>query len=133
MADVATDLNQTIASAVNARIESEVAKAMAGDEMMGKFVAAALNQEIEVKDSRDSYRTRKTTYLRHTIENAMREATKAAVQKTISREQKKLERAVAAHLRENTDRIAEQLVGKFVETTDSPYRVNVALKFPSRD
>jgi hypothetical protein len=129
---VSGDLNQVIVSAVQARIEAEVAAALSGDEMIGKYVAAALNQPIEV--GRDSYsRGRRTTYLRETIDTAMREATKAVVTQVIAEEREAIERAVRAELRDRVDGLAVQLVNSAVESVEKPYGLSVTLQYPRRD
>lgn len=126
------DLNQVIIAAVNARIEASVAAALSGDDVIGKYVAAALNEPIEVKD-RSGYRTRKTSYLREVIDGAIREATKAAVSTVIAEEREAIERAVRAELRERTDALAVQLVGSAVAAVEKPYGVSIKLEYPSRD
>lgn len=126
------DLNQVIASAVQARIETEVAGALAGSDLMAQYVSAALHQQIDVKD-RDRYSTRKSTYLRETIDEAIRAATKAAVAKVIAEEAEAIEAQVATELRKNVKSIAKTLVGKVADAADSPYGVKVELNYPSRD
>ncbi|MGW5514646.1 hypothetical protein [Nocardia africana] len=128
---VSGDLNQVIVSAVQARIEAEVAAALSGDEVIGKYVAAALNQPIEV--GRDSYNRRRTTYLRETIDTAVREATKAAVTQVIAEEREAIERAVRAELRDRVDGLAVQLVNSAVESVEKPYGLSVQLEYPRRD
>jgi hypothetical protein len=122
-----SDLNQVIANAVNARIEATVAAALSGDELIGQYVAAALNQEIRLERN---YRTTTTTYLKHTIDEAMREATKAAVQKLIAEEREAIEEAVRKELRRGIKAVAEKLVGSVVEAASSSYRLSVNLEYP---
>jgi hypothetical protein len=126
------DLNTVISTAVQARIEAEVAAALSGSELMGQYVAAALQQKIEVKDGH-SYRTRETTFLREAIDKAIREATKAAVRKVIAEEAEEIEAAVATELRRNVKTIAKTLVGKVVEKAEDTYGIEVNLKYPGRD
>lgn len=126
------DLNQVIASAVQARIESEVAAALSGSELMGQYVAAALSQKITVED-RGSYRKRETTFLRETIDGAIKEATKAAIAKVIAAEAEAIEATVAAEIRKNVKPIAKTLAGKLADAAASPYGVNVELRYPGRD
>lgn len=125
------DLNQVIASAVQARIEAEVAAALSGDEVIGKYVAAALNQPIEV--GRNSWDRRKTTFLRNVIDEALRAATKNAVQQAIAEEREAIERAVRTELRDRVDALAVQLVGSAVESVENPYGIKVELQYPRRD
>ncbi len=128
--EITGDLNQVIASAVQARIETEVATALAGSDLMTKYVAAALHQPISVRDSGD-YRDRKTTYLREAIDNAIRAATKTAIANVVAAEAEAIEKAVAAAIRADIKGIAKSLAGKLVEAAEKPYGVSVALKYPS--
>jgi hypothetical protein len=122
------DLNNTIANAVTARIEAEVTAALAGSEVMNHYVAAALSQPIEVKDPR-TYRTRTTTYLKETIDAAIKEATKVAIAKVIAAEQKRIERTVRDAIRDQVDFIGRQLVASLVEKADSAYGIQVTLRY----
>jgi hypothetical protein len=128
---VEEDINKVIASAVNARVEAKVAEALAGDEMIGRYVTAALMQEIEVGGT--SYTRRKTTFLRYTIDEAMRGATQAAVKRVIAEEMPAIERAVRAQLLSSVDTIAAQLAGSVVDAADRSYGIHVELNYPSRD
>jgi hypothetical protein len=125
----AGDLNQVIASAVQARIETQVAAAFSGSDLMAQYVAAALHQKIEVKD-RDRYNTRTTTFLRETIDKAIQEATAAAVRRVIAEESAQIEAEVTKELRKNVKVLAAQLVGQVSESTKAPYGVTVTLNYP---
>jgi hypothetical protein len=127
--NVSGDLNQVIASAVQARIETEVAAALSGSELMGQYVAAALTQKIQVED-RGTYRKRETTFLRETIDGAIKEATKAAVHKVVAAESEQIERAVETALRKDLKKISVALAGKLAEASQSPYGVTVELRYP---
>lgn len=129
--DINQDLNTVIASAVNARIEAQVVEALAGDAMIGRMVTAALQQPITVRDSA-TYRDRKTTFLAHTIEQTLQEATKAAVQRVIKDEAPTLEMAVRGELRRNINTVAKQLVGSVLNATEKGYGITVEMKFPGR-
>lgn len=124
------DLSQVIVAAVNARVEATVAEALAGDEMIGKYVTAALMQEIEIGTG---YRARKTTFLRNAIDGAMRSATEAAVKRVVADEAPAIERAVRAQLLSSVDRIAAQLVGSVADAAERPYGIRVELDYPTRD
>lgn len=131
-APIENDLNQVIANAVTARIEAQVAAALSGDEVIGKYVAAALNQPMEVNDP-GTYRTRKTTFLRETIDTALRDAAKNAVRQAIAEEREAIERAVRTELRDRVDALAVQLVGSAVAAVENPYGVRVELTYPRKD
>lgn len=122
------DLNNTIATAVTARIEAEVTAALAGSDLMTSYVAAALSQPLEVKDPH-TYRTRQTTFLKETIDKSIQAATKAAVAKVVASEQKRIEKVVRDALKEQVDIIGSRLVGQLVEKAESPYGINVELRY----
>ena len=127
--DVASnDLNTVISTAVQARIETEVAAALSGSELMSQYVQAALHQPIEVQDR--NYRKRNTTYLRETIDEAMREATKAAVKRVIVEEQDKIEAEVARELRKNVKGIANQLATNMADAAGTAYGMKIEVTYP---
>jgi predicted trehalose synthase len=97
---------------------------------MGRYVAAALGQVIEVPKAGSSYEKRKTTYLKHTIDKALQEATKAAVARVLAEEAPALEEAVRKELRRNIAAVAEQLVGSVKKSAESSYGITVELKMP---
>ncbi|WP_280499398.1 hypothetical protein [Nocardia cyriacigeorgica] len=127
----AADLNTVIAAAVQARIEAEVAAALSGDEVISKYVAAALNQPIEI--GHNSWDRRKTTFLRNTIDEAMRAATKAAVEQAVAEEREAIENAVRAELRDRVDALAVQLVDSLASAAEAPYGISVQLKYRGQD
>ena len=128
---VSNDLNTVISSAVQARIETEVAAALSGSELMGQYVSAALLQPIEVQDK--NYRKRNTTYLRETIDEAIREATKAAVKRVIAEEQEQIEAQVAKELRGNIKDVAKSLAGNFAKSATSAYGFTVEVTYPGEN
>lgn len=127
-----SDLNQVIVSAVNARVEAAVAAAMSGDEVMGKYVAAALNQPVEIPDG-TSYGKKRVPFLRNVINNAIRDAAKAAVTQVVTEQRPAIEAAVRASIAERLGDLANNLVDGLAKTSASPYSVNVALKFRDQD
>ena len=127
MSEITGDLNQVIASAVQARIETEVAAALSGSELMGQYVAAALTQEITVERN---YRSRKTTFLKETIDGAVKEATAAAVRKVVAAEAPAIEALVEKEMRKNVKAWASTLVSKIAEKAESPYGLTVELRYP---
>lgn len=126
------DLNQVIVSAVNARVEAAVAAAMSGDEVMGKYVAAALNQQIEVGNS---YNRKQTTFLRHTIDNAMRDAAKVAVAEAIAEQKSVIVAAVKDSIVERLGLLANNMVDALADTATNPYAISVDVKYrdPNRN
>lgn len=130
MAEVTSDLNQVISSAVLARVETEVAKALSGSELMSQYVAAALSEKITVRDG--GYRDRKTTFLRETIDAAIKAATKAAVIRVVEAESDALEKMVETELRKQIKGIAKSLVGQVSDSVKSTYGLTVELKYAGR-
>lgn len=129
MTAIETDLNSVISSAVNARIEAALVGALSGDEVIGRYVTAALTQPIEVGSS---YNKRKTTFIKHTLDAAMQDIAKAAVARVLTEEVGEIEAAVRKELRANISAIAQQLVGSVTKAAESPYGITVELKYPSR-
>ena len=131
---VMLDLNQTITSAVQARIEAEVMKALSGDEAIGAFVAAALNQNVEFKDSR-SYNTVREPFLRNVLRKAIQAATVEATQRLIAEELPTIEDDIREALRRDVKRIAETLTNSLAEAAAKTYgvKVDLSLLVPGRD
>lgn len=127
MTDIATDLNATIASAVNARIEAAVLEALSGDEVIGRYVTAALYQPIEVGSG---YSKRKTTFLKETLDGAIRDATKAAVASILATERPLIEDEVRKALRRGVAKMAEGIASSLADNAANGYGVTVELKLP---
>lgn len=131
--NIETDLNATIAAAINAKVEAGVFAALAGDEVLGKYVAAALNEPIEIPRNGSSYDKIKTTYLRHTINQALKKAVHDAVAKFIEGEQAVIEAEVAKALRKQASEIGRQFAEHLAsQTIGRAYGVNVELRFPNQ-
>lgn len=125
MSDLAQDLNSTITHAINARIEAAIAEAFVTDEFMGRYVTAALQQQVEV---RDGYDRRKVPFLNHVLSEAIREATKAAVARWLRENGQQIEDEVAKALRRETKNIAAALTKTLTDVADKTYGVSVDLK-----
>lgn len=113
MSEFDADLNSVITSAVNARVEAAVASALAGDEVIGRYVTAALQRPVEVPNGTGFGKERKP-FLSHVIEQAVRDATKVAVQKFITDEAATFEDEVRKHVRRAAPDFAAQMVGALV-------------------
>jgi hypothetical protein len=125
-ADPTPDLNAVITSAVQARIEAEVLAALSGDETFGKFVLAALNQQVEVpKPGGSSYDKLRVPWLQAVLSNSIQDATRQAIRKVLEVEAPKLEEAVTAELRKNIKQIAQGLVGAMTESAKSDYSFKI--------
>ena len=124
-------IDATITAAVNARVEAEVARALSGDEVLGRYVTAALQQTVEVNTG--DYRKQKVPFLSKVLHDAIQAATKRAVAAWLedADERARLETAVVTALRSSRDEIASNLVDQVVAAADKPYGVTVELKFPN--
>jgi len=126
------DLNATIVAAVNARVEAEMMKALSGDEAIGRFVTASLQQSVEVKDG---YRTKHVPFLTHVLEGAIRSSVKLACERLIAEELPTIEAEVRKALRRDVARIAKTLTNSLAEAAANTYgvKVNFDLLMPGRD
>lgn len=107
--DLTGDLNATITAAVNARVEATVTAALAGDEIIGKYVAAALNQPVG--EDRSLYgREKPKPYLTTIVTKAIQEATRSAVEELVAEERPRIVDEVKKALRRNLPEIADRLV-----------------------
>ena len=127
MSQLDTDLTATIAAAVNARIEAAVAAALASDEVLAQYVAAALNQPIEV--DRNNPRL-KTTYLHHMLRQAIQAATKAAAERVLAEDHELIEEEVRNALRRNVSAIAAGIAGSLASHAAKGYGVQVSVRLP---
>src|SRR5690606_27963440 len=107
MTDLEKDLNTTIAAAVNARVEAAVMAALSGDELIGRYVSAALTEPV----AQDTYGRKPTkTYLTTVVTEAIQEATTAAVKELVEAERPKIVEEVKKALRRNLPEVADRLV-----------------------
>jgi AAA+ superfamily predicted ATPase len=125
--DLDNDLNATIANAVNARIEASVMAALSSDDVLGKYVAAALNQPISIDRN---YRKIETTYLQHTLRASVQEATKAALVRVLTEDQELIEDEVRKALRRNVAGIAAGIAGSIADHAKKGYGVQVTVRLP---
>lgn len=121
------DLNQTIVSAVNARVEAEMMKALSGDETIAAFVTAALRQAVEVKNPR-TYSTTKEPFLTNVLRGAIQEAAKAACKRLIAEELPNIEDEIRKALRRDVKRIASTLTESLASAADKAYGFDVKLE-----
>jgi uncharacterized protein (DUF885 family) len=129
MSNIEGDLNATIASAVNARIEAEVMAALSGDEVIARFVTAALQQKVG--DQR--YGKQQRTFLAAALETAIKDATKAAVGRLIEEERPLIEDEIRKALRRNVKTMADSIVGNLADKASSAYGVRVELQLPGEN
>ncbi len=126
--DLGGDLNATITAAVNARINAETFAALSSDDVLGKFVQAALMQPMET----DRYSSKKIPYIEQVLKNAVQAATKAAVSQWVQENQGSIKERVIAALTDNMDGIAAAMVDSMVKSTQSGYSTSVSLQFEKR-
>lgn len=101
------DINATIATAVNARIEAAVMESLSGDDVLARFVTAALTQPVK----QDTYdRSPRKTFLAHTVQKAIQDATRAAIEALVEEEKPRIEDECRKALRRNLPAVAERLV-----------------------
>ena len=124
------DINQIIASAVNARVEAQVLAALSGDEVIGKLVTAALTEQVSATN--DRYDSKKVPYLTKIVRDAIKEATAAALRRLIEEEMPVIEEEIRKALRRDIKGIAGQLAGQLTKEATRAYGVTVELKFPER-
>lgn len=127
MTDLLPDLNDTIVSAVQARVSAEVLKALSGDELIGQMVAAALNKPVTV---RRGYRDEQSTWVAEAVREVVTQIAREALHEAVELERPAIKKAVTDHLRGQRETIAENLVGGLAETSNSPYRVDVNFAWP---
>lgn len=118
------NLDDTIIAAVNARVEAAVMAALAGDETIGQFVAAALAQEVgETGYGRDR---RKITFLHQTVSKAIQEMTVTVLAEVLENERDLVETEIRKALRRYIPNIAEGLAENLVGVSRSGgYRISV--------
>lgn len=128
------DLNKVIVAAVNARVEAEMMRALSGDETISRFVAAALRQNVEVKDPH-TYRTTAEPFLTNVLRKAIQAATVAACQRLIAEELPTIEDEIRKALRRDVKRIAETLTQSLADVAAKTYgiKVDLSLLMPGRD
>ena len=132
MTDLATDLNATIRSAVQARIEASVAEALAGGELIGEMVRAALNQQIEIP-SGNGYGKERVPFLRNMLWKTIQQATKDAVQRQMVEQQALIEEEVRKAIKRDAPEFAAHMVGSLVEQAKTSYGLRVEVRVPTRD
>ena len=122
------DINQIIASAVNARVEAAVTAALASPDTMGTFVQAALHEPI----SSDGYGREKTTLLRKLVQTTIAEKTKAVVREEIEAMSEDIRSEVRKAIRKSVGVITDTLVDGFVANASGRYP-SIEVKFHGRD
>jgi ethanolamine utilization protein EutA (predicted chaperonin) len=128
--EVTPDLNEIIATAVQARITASVAAALSEADTFKAYVVAALQQPVEVPESPGSYRKKQVPYMNHLISQAIKQATQVAVKEWINNHLDDLKDLVTERLEHQAPRIADAMVGRMATKANDAYGVNVELRFP---
>lgn len=127
--DLAGDLNATITEAVQARVSAAVMEALSGDEVIGKFVTAAL-MEPQPKDAYD--RSRKgPTFLDKTLKTAFQKMTEAAVRDVLEEQSEYVRDEVRKAIRRRADGLADSIVSQLDKAVAGSYGVRVELNMPN--
>lgn len=126
------DLNATIAAAVNARISAQVAAALSGDEVIGKYVAATLQQKITVRGK--NYRDVEISFIDKLVGDSIREATEAVVKEVIASEVDAIREATRKAVKAKVGSLADAFADALLEeaTTKNYSAIKVAIEYPSR-
>ena len=130
MTDLTADLNTTITAAVQARVEAAVAEALAGGELIGQMVQAALNQTVEVP-SANGYGKDRVPFLRSVLWKTIQQATADAVQRLLVDEQALIEAEVRKAFKRDAPEFAAQMVNNLVEQAKGAYGMRVQVVLPS--
>lgn len=122
-----TSIDATIAAAIQARVEASVIQALSGDQVLGQYVAAALNQPLTLERN---YKKIETTFLKHTINLALQGAIKAAINAFLVDEVELINDEIRKALRRNVTNIAEQMTHALATRAGTTYGMSIDLKFP---
>lgn len=120
------DLDDTITSAVNARVEASVIEALASNDVIATYVSAALNRETS-----DRFGGEKKTFLTKLLGNTVEEMTKKVVAEEIQKQEDTIREEVAKALKKSIGVVADSLVSGFVENTKGSYP-SIEVKFGQR-
>jgi len=101
-----SSIDETIQAAVSARIEAEVARALAGDEVIGRYVTAALQQPIEP----DRYSRNKVPYLTHVLQKAIRKSTEKILKEVIDEQKDAIREQIRLGIKRQCGQIADAAV-----------------------
>lgn len=116
MSNIESDLNQTIASAVNARIEAQVLEALTSNDLVREHVANALNTQVE-----DGRYGPKIPFVTKIVRDAIQERTKEVVSEEIAATADVIKAEVRTALSKSVGVIADSLVDGFVDRAAGQY------------
>lgn len=120
MSELMPDLNDVIASAVQARTEAAVLAALSDSETFHALVVAALQQQVEVPNG-TTYGKKRISYMQHTLQKSIQEQTKALIAEAIQEHAPTIKTEVAKALRKSVGVLADSLVDGFVANASGRY------------
>lgn len=117
MASLNDDLNSVVTSAVNARVEAQVAEALSGGEYMKQFVNAALHTMVKS----NNYGEKDKPLVSFVLEKAIQEQAKQVVNEEIEALKPAIREEVRVALEKSVGVIADSLVDGFVANASGRY------------
>lgn len=118
--------NQSLSDAINQVLERKILDALAGDEFIKTTVMAALNKPVEIRTSTYGPVT-KTTFLDHTINEAIQQATSRATHKLVNMYSPAIEEEIAAQLAKRIPQLAKTLTDSLVTATEKGYGLSITI------
>jgi len=128
------DINEIISSAVNARVEAAVLEAMSGDQVMGRYVTAALSAPVKNEDRYGRSRTAKPeTFLHHTVRSSIQKATTDAVKRVLAESEAELEDLVRKAIKAQAGDLAKKISQAMCDQASRGYGIQVQVSIPGED
>jgi len=112
------DINQIIVSAVNARVEAEVAAALTNADAMKTFVEAALHEKVK---SSDRYGADDITLVTKLVRGTVVEQTKKVVAEEVQAQEAEIRAHVRQAVQASVGVIADSLVDGFMQSVTGKY------------
>lgn len=129
MSNLGPELDKTISSAVNAKIEAEVFKAMTSDDVIGQYVAAALNEKVADPDNRYGS---KQTLINVSMKKAIKKMTEQVIADEVNKQVDAIREEVEKALKASIGVISDSLVTGFVANVQGG-RPNIEVNFKDPD
>jgi hypothetical protein len=124
------DLNTVITAAISAKVDAAVLAALSGDEVFGRYITAALQQQVEVPDG-SGYNKKRVPFISDLIRRAVQQHVEKAVQALLVEEQEMLTAHIRKALRAQAPQIADQMMNNVVDAASRSYGVKVELRWPN--
>lgn len=117
MSNLNEDINSTITSAVNSRVEAAVLEAINSGDTMKNFVHAALNTKV----SKSGYSREEKPLITHLVQTTVQEQAKQVVAEEIKKAEAQIREEVRKALQESIGIISDSLVDGFVSNAQGRY------------